>query len=98
MKTIKLSKYEQNIEKSSHLLRPASRATKQRVQKILENAKKNRSISLRISSFDLQLLKTRAAQNGMPYQTLISSVLHKFISNQLLEKDEVIKTVKMLQE
>lgn len=40
--------------------------------------KKNKNINLRISERDLSKLKTRAIEEGMPYQTLAASVLHKF--------------------
>ena len=40
--------------------------------------KKNSRINIRLSGTDLTLLKRKAAQEGMPYQTLIASVLHKF--------------------
>jgi predicted DNA binding CopG/RHH family protein len=32
---------------------------------------------------DLDMLKRRAAEEGLPYQTLISSVLHKYVSGRL---------------
>ncbi len=38
---------------------------------------KNKTISIRISEIDLIKLKAKAAQEGMPYQTLISSSLHR---------------------
>ncbi|MBT9164732.1 MAG: hypothetical protein DDT23_00737 [candidate division WS2 bacterium] len=38
---------------------------------------KNKTISIRISAVDLIKLKAKAAQEGMPYQTLISSSLHR---------------------
>jgi len=38
---------------------------------------KNRTISIRISEVDLMKLKAKAAQEGVPYQTLISSSLHR---------------------
>lgn len=38
---------------------------------------KNKTISIRISEVDLMKLKALAAQEGMPYQTLISSSLHR---------------------
>lgn len=38
---------------------------------------KNKTISIRISGIDLMKLKARAAQEGMPYQTLISASLHR---------------------
>lgn len=42
---------------------------------------KNKTISLRLSERNLQKLKAKAAQEGMPYQTLIASILHKYVSN-----------------
>jgi len=59
---------------------------KARLQKAASNTlTKDQRINIRISSKDLQLIKTRAAQEGLPYQTLISSVLHKYISGRLSE-------------
>lgn len=56
-------------------LRAAARSTGQKDQRI----------NIRLSSPDLQALRTRALQEGIPYQTLISSVLHKYISGVLKE-------------
>jgi len=39
---------------------------------------KDQRINIRISKHDLDLIKARAIEEGLPYQTLISSVLHKF--------------------
>ncbi len=47
--------------------------------------KKNRKINIRISDNDLSALRRRAAREGIPYQTLIGSVLHKFASGFLRE-------------
>jgi predicted DNA binding CopG/RHH family protein len=40
---------------------------------------KRKRISISIPERDLALLKTRAAEEGMPYQTLINSILHKYV-------------------
>ena len=48
-----------------------------------EFLKKDRRINIRISSQDLERLQKRAANEGMPYQTLISSTLHKFVTGKL---------------
>lgn len=48
--------------------------------------KKDARINIRLSSRDLRALQARALQEGMPYQTLVSSVLHKFIDGQLIDK------------
>lgn len=46
---------------------------------------KNRRVNIRISSRDLEGLQARAAEEGVPYQTLMSSVLHRFVSGRLVE-------------
>jgi predicted DNA binding CopG/RHH family protein len=57
-------------------LRQSARATGQKDQRI----------NIRLSSGDLQAIRTRALQEGIPYQTLISSVLHKYVSGKLQER------------
>ncbi|MDX8409415.1 MAG: hypothetical protein R8J84_05140 [Mariprofundales bacterium] len=47
--------------------------------------KKDARINIRLSSRDLRALQTRAFREGMPYQTLVSSVLHKFVDGQLVD-------------
>jgi predicted DNA binding CopG/RHH family protein len=49
-------------------------------------ALKDRRVNIRISSLDLAGLQTRALQEGLPYQTLIASILHKYLSGRLVEK------------
>ena len=47
--------------------------------------KKNRKINIRLSENDLSALQRRAAREGIPYQTLIGSILHKYASGLLKE-------------
>lgn len=47
--------------------------------------KKDARINIRLSQFDLNRLKRIAASEGLPYQTLISSVLHKFARHKAAE-------------
>jgi predicted DNA binding CopG/RHH family protein len=49
--------------------------------------KKDRRINIRISSKDLNALQKRALREGIPYQTLVASVLHKYVSGQYRETD-----------
>ena len=48
-----------------------------------EFLQKDKRINIRISSRDLNSLQKRATKEGMPYQTLISSTLHKFVTGKL---------------
>ena len=47
---------------------------------------KEKRVNIRLSSPDLMDIQARALEEGMPYQTLIASVLHKFVSGRLVEK------------
>lgn len=57
-------------------LREAARAT----------SIKDRRVNIRLSAADLSDLRARALEEGVPYQTLIESVLHKFAAGRLVEK------------
>lgn len=48
--------------------------------------KKDRRVNIRISSKDLEGIQKRALEEGIPYQTLIASILHKFVSDRLVER------------
>ncbi len=48
--------------------------------------RKDKRVNIRISSKDLTGLQKRAILEGIPYQTLIASVLHKFVSGTLVDK------------
>ena len=46
--------------------------------------KKDQRLNIRISSRDLKNLQARAAEEGVPYQTLAASLLHKYVSGHLI--------------
>lgn len=85
-KNINLTKEEKNILKSAEHGEFVSVVSKKRdsahYSKIAKaTLAKNKTISIRISEVDLIKLKAKAAQEGMPYQTLISSSLHRLTAN-----------------
>ncbi|MDD2367194.1 MAG: hypothetical protein PHN84_13615 [Desulfuromonadaceae bacterium] len=47
---------------------------------------KDRRVNIRLSSPDLIDIQARALEDGVPYQTLIASVLHKYVTGRLSEK------------
>lgn len=49
---------------------------------------KDRRVNIRLSSGDLNDIQVRALEEGMPYQTLIASVLHKYVTGRLAERPE----------
>ena len=48
--------------------------------------KKDKRVNIRISSKVLEEIQALAVENGIPYQTLMSSVLHRYVSGYLIEK------------
>jgi len=63
----------QNVVKEAEASREYARNT----------LKKDKRVNIRLSEKDLEDIRVIAVENGVPYQTLISSVLHKFASGQL---------------
>ena len=47
---------------------------------------KDRRINIRLSAGDLSDIQVRALEEGVPYQTLIASVLHKYVTGRLSER------------
>jgi len=66
------------------------------VEAILDRARKTKNINIRISEADLARLKERAEEEGVPYQTLVSSVLHRYVSDRLVDEKDILKSLELL--
>ena len=95
MKNMVLDREEKEIEKNFEKYVSVSKKTKRRIEKIIEVSRKSRPISLRINVADLEKLKVKANGNGLPYQTMINVVIHKFVNDSYLDKDEINKYLKL---
>ncbi len=51
--------------------------------------KKDRRINIRLSQKDLEALQTLALEEGIPYQTLVASILHKYVSGSLVKRERL---------
>jgi len=91
-----LTEEEKQIESEIEQYKSVSAEKKKKIEKIIDQTKKNKAISLRINNYDLEKIKEKAEKEGVPYQTLITNILHKYISDQLYDKDQVFKTIKLL--
>lgn len=59
-------------------------ARKKELEAIASNTfKKDKKINIRISNRDLTAIQSRASEEGIPYQTYVSSIIHKYISGSL---------------
>ena len=96
MSRTKLDEFEQQIEGDADQFVPAVGEERTRVERILEKSRKTRNINIRISEHDLETVKRRAEREGLPYQTLISSILHKYVSDQLVDERAIGKTLQLI--
>jgi predicted DNA binding CopG/RHH family protein len=85
-KDIKLDDYEEEILEAFEMGKLEPNKSDTDFQTIARDTlKKNRKINIRITENDLFALQKRAAREGLPYQTLIGSILHKYVSGFLKE-------------
>jgi predicted DNA binding CopG/RHH family protein len=66
----------ENMEKEIQSLRQAAKA----------HGNKNKRVNLRMTSWDYRKAQEKALMEGLPYQTFLASILHKYLSGQLIER------------
>jgi len=94
-KTVRLDSFEKEIEAHIDESVPITGEKRHRIETILVRSRKTKNINIRISEDDLIRLKRKAEEDGMPYQTLISSVLHKYITDRLVDEKEILKSLQL---
>jgi len=65
---------------------PSSDLLKQLAQAGENTFKKDKRINIRLSSHDLSGIQRKALKKGIPYQALISGLIHQYVEGDLLEK------------
>ncbi len=95
---VKLNEYEESIENEILNFVSLSEEEKSKIESIIDKENEKKSISLRLRKYDLEKLKERAQREGIPYQTLLSSIVHKFITDQLIDKGSILKGIQLLKE
>lgn len=87
----KLDKDEQEIEDNLEKSKPLSGKAKEKELKHLKTAaanfRKDKRITIRVHGNDLERIKILAAEEGLPYQTFITSMLHKLATGRLRDKN-----------
>ena len=85
----KIDAYEHEVFTAFEKGQLKSVATKAELAKFKAAARataiKDRRVNIRLSSGDLSDIQVKALEEGMPYQTLIASVLHKYVTGRLAE-------------
>jgi predicted DNA binding CopG/RHH family protein len=93
---VKLDSFERQIEKAADSYRPLSKKDRRKVETILARVRKSRSVNIRIAENVLEELKRRSQREGLPYQTLISSILYKYVTDRLVDEDAIRKSLRLL--
>jgi predicted DNA binding CopG/RHH family protein len=86
----KIDAYEKEVLAAFEKGKLNSVATKAELAKLKAAARataiKDRRVNIRLSSGDLGDIQVKALEEGVPYQTLIASVLHKYVTGRLTER------------
>jgi predicted DNA binding CopG/RHH family protein len=77
------------VESGTYLSVKDKDAEISRYTQVAHLARKTKRITIRIAPFDLEQLQNRAIEDGVPYHTLITSIIHKFITGKLVDKSSV---------
>jgi predicted DNA binding CopG/RHH family protein len=84
-----LDPYEREVLEAYEAGKLAPVASKAELQRLRAAARatalKDKRVNIRLSSGDLLGIQAKALEEGMPYQTLIASVLHKYVTGRLSE-------------
>lgn len=85
----KIDAYELEVHNAFEKGQLKSIATKSELAKLKAAARatavKDRRVNIRLSSMDLSDIQVKALEEGIPYQTLIASVLHKYVTGRFAE-------------
>jgi predicted DNA binding CopG/RHH family protein len=92
----KLDNFEKEIENNAESYKSISKGKMSKITSIIDETRKTKNINIRISEYDLEKLREKSAVEGLPYQTLLSSIIHKYVSDQLVEEKDIIKSIQLL--
>jgi len=96
MKDIKLDNFEKEIEKNAEQFVKVAKKKQQRITRIISKANEKNRITLRLNNQTLDLIKRKAQEEGLPYQTFISSILHKYANDKLIDEKHILKSMRLL--
>jgi len=92
-----LDSNEKIIEEEAGSYKIISDQKKKKIESIIEKSSKKKTITLRLNANDLERIRVIATDEGMPYQTLISSILHKYINNRFVDKNDILKVSEIME-
>ena len=77
----------ESFERGEWVPVPNVEAEKKRYQEAARHSmKKDRRVNIRLSSHDLEAIQRLAVEEGLPYQTLLSSIIHRYATGHLVTR------------
>lgn len=92
----KLEPSETAIEQEINQYIPLNDKERRSLSQAISGAKKTQTISIRVQEEDLVLLKRRAQEEAIPYQTLINSVLRRYVRNRLIDESDYLSAKRLM--
>jgi predicted DNA binding CopG/RHH family protein len=86
----------EGIEAQADDLEPLLKSEQDRILARFQKASREgrKSVTLRIEGNDLKALRRLSEREGMPYQTLLGSIIHKYVTGSLVDLNEAMKVIK----
>ena len=76
----------ERFERGELLSTPGAEREIETARQAANTFNKTKRVNLRVTERDFNLAHSRAREEGIPYQTLLSSIIHKYLSGRLIEK------------
>ena len=89
-----LDKLEKEIENNAEKIVKVSPKIRHRVENIISKSNEKNRVALRLNNQTPEMIKRKA--QGLPYQTFISSVLHKYANDRLIDEKTILKSISLL--
>jgi len=79
----------QSVEKGEWASIPNFDDIKKKMERAAsETSRKDYRMNIRLARRDVEALKTKALEEGVPYQTLVASILHKYVTGRLVQRND----------
>ena len=92
----RLDDFEKEIEDNAEQFVKVPQESRQRIKRIISTANEKNRVTLRLSNQTLELIKRKAKEEGLPYQTFISSILHRYATDRLFDEKHILKSIQLL--
>ena len=91
---VALDAEEQEIEDQAEEFVPAGKEKKSELLAALKGATWKKPVTMRLSTADVMAARRIAERDGLPYQTLLSSVIHRYVTGRLVDVEQARRVLK----